>query len=237
MLAWVGALAALALVAPQFSPLAASSQAPSQVAKYLGEPVFLADFTDPEERFFAREESDATHELTRDLRLDRPGEMTIKIKKPNSGVTIWRDFSLYDFAVELDVSPAGDASGQWGLAFRSDRYDKKYRGSCYHLLLEPRRGEVAIFKGKRGNFSLLGEWRKLPPPEDAAGRRRIWLKAQGPKIEVYAAEELVLAVEDDTYDHGYLGIKVDANATPGWKVVFRSFNVYHVREPTPAVSD
>lgn len=221
-------------VTPGGSPGASGAESPTAVAKEipgtpqpltnLGDPDFQASFTNPNQTglTFLGPPDVTTHGV-------EASAYWISAAQPWVAAWAAAPERRTDFVAETSVAPHGEAAERgYGIAFRINP-NPDGSTSYYLFWMNPSTAQYALHRVDRGVFVELIGWRRTATLRGDGQTNKLAVRAQGSRIDLFANDEPLASVADDTYAGGQVALYLSAWSIPDVRADFFTFAIYPAR--------
>lgn len=197
---------------PEASPTATPELAETNTPTPAAQVLFQDDFS-RETGWWTNETDNYTVEYA-------AGGYRFSITSLNTAIWSIREQSYAGVRLEVDATQTGGVSdGYYGLVCRYDDDNN------YYALVISSNGSFGIAKSEAGELEFLqqGSDSALIQPGNATNRVRA--DCAGQTLSLYANDRLLLEIEDDDFEAGFIGLLAGTRLTGGVEVLFDNYAI------------
>lgn len=190
----------------------------------LGDPVFQANFTNPNQ-------TGLTFLGPPDVTSHGVEASAYWISAAQPWIAAWAAAPerRTDFVAETTVAPHGETVERgYGIAFRINP-NPDGSTSYYLFWMNPSTAQYALHRVDRGVFIELIGWRRAAAVRGDGQTNKLAVRAKGSRIDLFANDEPLATVADDTYAGGQVALYLSAWSIPDVRADFFTFALYAAR--------
>jgi hypothetical protein len=155
----------------------------------------------------------------------RDGRFFFEIQ--SSDLLVWDNAgrNFRDFVLQVEARQvSGAVESSYGVLFRYIDDGNFYRfdltGDGYH----------AVFKLEHGEWVTLADWQASEHVRPQGQMNRIKIVCRGPRTSFYVGDEVLVSVEDDSFERGDVGLFASTFSDPSTEAVFDNLQIWEVEE-------